>query len=167
MMVRAEGPADHAPIRRVHEQAFGPGSVEAALVEALRAAGAHVPDLCLVAIEGEEIVGHIFFSRARLESGDEVLALAPMAVAPQWQRRGIGSALAQAALRHAEPTAFPLVVVVGHPGYYPRFGFEPAGALGLRAPFEVPAEAWMALRLPAYTPAARGLVTYAEAFGDV
>jgi putative acetyltransferase len=167
MVVRAEGPADHVAIRRVHEQAFGPGSVEAALVEALRAAGAHVPDLCLVAVEGEEVVGHIFFSRARLESGDEVLALAPMAVAPEWQRRGIGSALAQAALRRAESTALPLVVVVGHPGYYPRFGFEPAGPLGLRAPFEVPAEAWMALRLPAYTPAARGLVTYAEAFGDV
>jgi putative acetyltransferase len=165
MVVRAEGPSDHAAVRAVLEQAFGPDCEEAALVEALRAEGVHVPDLCLVAVDGDEVVGQVFFSRAQLESGDEVLALAPMAVTPARQREGVGSALAREALRRAEGKGFPLVVVVGHAAYYPRFGFEPAAALGLRAPFDVRAEAWMARRLPGYTLRARGLVTYAEAFG--
>ena len=127
-------------------------------------ADAHVPGLCLVALHRDELVGHLFFSRARLESGDEVLALAPMAVVPERQREGIGSRLLRDGLRRAAETAFPLVLVVGHAGYYPRFGFEPAGALGLRAPWDVPVEAWMALRLPAYRAEARGLVSYPRAF---
>ena len=72
-----------------------------------------------------------------------------------------------AALEHARTTAFALVVVVGHPGYYPRFGFERASALGLDYPGDVPDEAWMALRLPAYEPAARGLVAYAPPFAEL
>src|SRR5688500_19241208 len=84
------------------------------------------------------LVGHIAFSRARLAFGPQVLALAPMAVLPEHQRQGAGSALISDALRRAAETHFPLVVVVGHAEYYPRFGFEPAGALGITAPFEVP-----------------------------
>jgi predicted N-acetyltransferase YhbS len=79
----------------------------------------------------------------------------------------VGSLLVEEGLRRAARTDFPLVVVLGHPGYYPRFGFEPAAGLGIVAPFDVPAEAWMALRLPAYGPEARGTVTYADAFGAV
>jgi len=100
-------------------------------------------------------------------TGDEALALAPMAVVPGRQRQGVGTALIEEALRRAEETGFPLIVVVGHAAYYPRFGFEPAAALGLRAPFDVPPEAWMARRLPAHAPRARGLITYADAFGAV
>ena len=96
-----------------------------------------------------------------------MLALAPMAVLPQWQRRGVGSRMVQDGLERAARTAFALVVVLGHPEYYPRFGFEPAAGLGLTAPWEVPPEAWMALRLPAYRPEARGLVTYPPAFDAV
>ncbi len=136
-------------------------------MEALRASGYHVPDLCLVAVDGEQIVGHIFFSRASLASGDEVLALAPMAVLPDRQRAGVGSLLVEEALRRAAATGFPLVLVVGHPEYYPRFGFEPADVLGVEAPWEVPAEAWMLHRLPPYRSAARGLVTYPAAFDEV
>ena len=166
--IRPEVPADHDAARHVLERAFGAGSGEADLVDALRAAQAHVPELCLVAIGSEgELVGHVFFSRARLASGHEVLALAPMAVLPQWQRRGVGSRMVQDGLQRAARTAFALVVVLGHPEYYPRFGFEPAAGLGLTAPWEVPPEAWMALRLPAYRPEARGLVTYPPAFDAV
>jgi putative acetyltransferase len=123
--------------------------------------------LCLVALEGEEVVGHIVFSRARLASGHEVLALAPMAVVPERQRAGIGSRLIRDALTKAQATGFPLVVVLGHPEYYPRFGFEPASAHGIEAPWDVPPPAWMALPLPTHDPTARGMVTYARAFETV
>lgn len=165
--IRPERPDDHPAVRRVIERAFGVDGGEADLVDALRAAGAHVPDLCLVALAGDELVGHVFYSRAQLASGDEVLALAPMAVLPSFQRRGIGSRLLGASLQRARATEFALVVVVGHPEYYPRFGFEPAGPHGVEAPWDVPPEAWMLLRLPAYRPQARGLVRYPPAFGAV
>lgn len=154
-------------MRRVNELAFPPPPVEARLVELLRDEGAHVPDLCLVAEDDGAVVGHLMVSRATLGSGHVVLALAPMAVMPERQNAGIGSALVEEALRRARATEHGLVVVLGHAAYYPRFGFEPAGALGIEAPFDVPAEAWMALRLPAYRPDMCGLVTYADAFAAV
>jgi putative acetyltransferase len=120
-----------------------------------------------VAIRESSAVGHIFFSRARLQFGPQVLALAPMAVLPEHQRQGVGGILIAEALNRAEETEFPLMVVVGHADYYPGFGFEPADPLGIRAPFDVPSEAWMAYRLPAYTPEARGTVIYPEAFASV
>jgi putative acetyltransferase len=141
--------------------------VEARLVEALRDTDVHVPELCLVAVAQGSIGGHIMFSRARLQFGAQVLALAPMAVLPEHQRKGAGGALLAEALNRAEETEFPLVVVVGHADYYPGFGFEPADPLGITAPFDVPPEAWMAYRLPAYTPQARGTVIYPEAFASV
>jgi putative acetyltransferase len=165
--VRPERPEDFDAARAVNERAFGDGSLEGALVDALRAEAAHVPELCLVALDGEEVVGHIFFSRARLASGHEVLALAPMAVAPERQRAGVGSRLVEASLRRAADTQYPLVVVLGHPGYYPRFGFEPAGGYGVEAPWDVPPEAWMVFPLPAYDAKARGVVAYPEAFDRV
>ena len=163
---RAERPEDGPAIRRVHEAAFGQPA-EADLVDALRAAGDLVPELCLVAERGGEVIGHIAFSRARLGSGDLVLALAPVGVLPEHQGTGAGSALNSAALELAAGTEFPLVVVLGHAGYYPRFGFRPAAELGVVAPFDVPAENWMALALPAYRPSARGTLRYAAAFDAV
>jgi putative acetyltransferase len=166
--VRPEQREDFDAIRRVHERAFNPSPAEAQLVELLRDDDVHVPELCLVATGDDgAVAGHLFFSRARIEHGPRILALAPMAVLPERQRSGAGSALVVEALRRAAETPFPLVVVVGHPDYYPRFGFEPAAPLGLIAPFEVPAEAWMAHRLPAYSADARGTVLYPEAFASV
>ena len=161
--VRPEDERDAPAVRAVHEAAFGQPD-EAGLVDALRAADAHVPELCLVAETAGEVVGHVMFSRAGLGDG-EALALAPVGVLPAWQRRGVGAALCREGLRLAETTRFPLVIVLGHAGYYPRFGFEPARRLGIEAPFEVPDESWMACRLPAYEPSARGVVRYARAFG--
>ena len=165
--VRPELPHDAEQIRVVHLEAFAPSTVEAELVDRLRDAGELEHELCLVAEEGGRVVGHIAFSRARLASGHEVLALAPMGVVPGRQQQGIGEALVRESLHRARATRFPLIVVLGHAAYYPRFGFEPAGELGLEAPFEVPPEAWMALKLPEYSPEARGLVTYADAFAAV
>ena len=163
--VRPERPADFADIRSVHERAFAPSEEEAEIVEALRACAAHVPSLCLVALLGEAVVGHIAFSRAQLEPAGPVLVLGPMAVLPGHQRQGFGSALVSEGLRRAAETDFPMVVVVGHPAFYPRFGFEPAGALGVTVPVGIPPAAWMAYRPPAYRPDARGTVIFPAAFG--
>jgi putative acetyltransferase len=165
--VRPETGADEDAIWHVHERAFAPSIAEAKLVDGLRAAGDLVAELCLVAEEDGEVVGHIAYSRAGLDSGHHVLALAPMAVLPERQRGGIGSALVRESLDLAARSEFPLVVVLGHPEYYPRFGFEPGAAHGVLDPYGVPPEAWMVHLLPAYTPEARGLVTYAEAFALV
>jgi putative acetyltransferase len=86
---------------------------------------------------------------------------------PDRQRAGIGSRLVREATERGRATGYPLIVVLGHPEYYPRFGFEPAAARGIVAPWEVPPEAWMVLPLPAYDPRARGVVTYAQAFDAV
>jgi putative acetyltransferase len=165
--VRPELPHDAEAIRALYVEAFAPSRAEAQLVDLLRAAGELEHELCLVAVDGEQVVGHIAFSRARLDSGDEVLALAPMAVVPERQGVGIGAALVREALHRARATRFPLMIVLGHAEYYPRFGFGPAADLGIVAPFEVPEEAWMAVKLPAYRPEARGVVTYADAFDAV
>ena len=136
-------------------------------MELLRDDDAHVPDLCLVAAGDDGPAGHIFFSRARLSGGPDILALAPMAVLPEHQRSGVGSALIAESLRRTASTRFPLIVVLGHANYYPRFGFEAASPLGITDSFDVPPQAWMAFRLPAYTRDARGTVLYAEAFAGV
>ena len=162
--IRPEESSDFDEIRRLLEAAFEPSTVEAPLVDALRDEGAGVPDLCLVALEGDAIAGHIFYSLATLDSDHEVLALAPMAVVPGRQRSGIGSRLIEESLRRAEETDYPLIVVVGHAGYYPRFGFRPAAEYGLEAQWELPPEAWMARPLPAYEPSVRGRVSYPAAF---
>jgi putative hydrolase of the HAD superfamily len=164
--IREERPDDHAAIRRVHEAAFGQPA-EADLVDGLRAAGDLVPELSLVAERDGAVIGHIAFSRARLDSGDVVLALAPVGVRPEHQGTGAGSALNRAGLERAARTEFPLVVVLGHAGYYPRFGFRPAASLGVIAPFDVPEENWMALPLPSWRSSARGTVRYAAAFDAV
>ena len=161
--IRTEAPGDRDAVRALNEAAFEQPD-EAALVDALREAGSHVPELCLVAVDGERVVGHIFYSEARLASGHTVLALAPMAVDPDRQREGIGSRLVEESLERARALEHPLAIVLGHPGYYPRFGFEPAAPRGLEFPAEVPDEAWMALRLPRYTDEARGSVSYAPPF---
>ena len=90
-----------------------------------------------------------------------------MAVAPGRQRQGIGGRLVREAIDGARAMDFPLVVVLGHPAYYSRFGFEPAAEHGVEAPWEVPPEAWMVLPLPAHDPQARGVVAYAPPFDAV
>jgi putative acetyltransferase len=164
--IRPEQPGDAGAIRRLHELAFE-GPAEAGLVEALRASGDHVGELCLVALRDGELVGHVELSRASLDSGHDVLALGPVGVLPELQRGGAGSALIREALHRAAATDFPIVVLLGHPTYYPRFGFEPATELGVDAPWDVPAEAWLALRLPAYRDDVRGTLVYPAPWGAV
>jgi putative acetyltransferase len=136
-IVRAERPGDRAAIRDVVTAAFG-RPAEADLVDALRASAAWLPGLGLVAEEDGVVVGHVLLTRAsiRTVAGDVgLLALAPLAVAPARQRRGIGDALVRAGLEIARARGERAVVLIGHPSYYPRFGFEPAASRGLTSVF--------------------------------
>ena len=164
--VRAEAPGDEDAIRRLNELAFE-GQTEADLIDALRGSEAWLPEFSLVADDGAGVVGHVLFSVVGLDSGPEVLSLGPMAVMPERQREGIGSALIRQGLALAQSTRYPLVVVLGHPAYYPRFGFEPARGYGIETPYEVPDEAWMALPLPRYDERVRGTVVYPAAWSGV
>jgi len=161
--VRIAVPQDEDAVFAVEREAFG-GTVEAELVAALIAGDAYIPDLSLVAEHDGSIVGHVLFTRARAGAVDAVL-LAPLAVAPDWQGRGVGSALAREGLRRAAEMGFGLALVLGHPGYYPRFGFEPAEPFGIMPPYPVePSEAWMVVELtPGTLEKAAGTVRVAEA----
>jgi putative acetyltransferase len=165
MVIRPESEADYAAVAEVTAGAFG-SEDEVRLVEAIRACEDFVPELTLVAQEDGRIVGHIMFSYSALEGSDtRLLQLSPLSVAPDRQGTGIGSALTRESLRLADERGEPLVLVLGHPTYYPRFGFRPASTLGLVAPKpEWSGDAFMAVPLTAYDPALRGRVTFAPAF---
>lgn len=166
MEIRTEQPRDRAAVRAVHEAAF-PTPAEADLVDALRDTDAWRDDLSIVAVQEGEIVGHLLVSVAHLDTGVPILALAPMAVQPARQGKGIGGALVRESLGRAAQTDLPLVVVLGHSAYYPRFGFGSASALGVGAPFDVPDKVWMAIRLPSWGPELAGTVVYPPAFDAV
>ncbi len=151
-------------IREVNEAAFG-GVDEADLVEALRTEG--VVLLSVVAELERRIVGHILFCRMSIDTPTGVVAavaLAPMAVLPRYQRHGIGGRLIRYGLDALQGLGERAVIVVGHPGYYPRFGFSTEQARSLEHPF--PPETFMALELsPGALARIRGRVRYPHAFG--
>jgi putative acetyltransferase len=152
-------------IGRVHAAAFAPSEIEPALVDELRAAGDLVPELCFVAVDGDALIGHVAISRATVD-GVPALGLGPIGVLPERQRGGVGDALMRAVLAAAAATDWPLIALLGHAEYYPRFGFEPAAPLGVLPPFPVESKYWMAYRLPAYHAGVRGTFQYADAFPD-
>jgi putative acetyltransferase len=167
VIVRAEQQRDRDSIRAVNTSAFET-TAEANLVDALREQ-AH-PAVSLVAEDGGGIVGHIMFSPVSLGGHPElrVMGLAPMAVAPAHQRRGIGSALVRAGLERCRQLGFGAVVVLGHPSYYPRFGFQPSARFGIGCEYEAPEEAFMLVELrPGYMQGVTGTVQFHAAFKDV
>lgn len=168
MTIRPERPADAARIRHVNELAFGQPA-EADLVEKLRQTC--MDSLSLVA-EDDAVVGHILFTPVVVESaGRRVIGmgLAPMAVLPDRQRQGIGSQLVRRGLDILRERGCPFVVVVGHPEYYPRFGFEPASAHSLASQWEgMPGAAFMALVLDVHAMAGvSGVAKYRGEFNEV
>jgi putative acetyltransferase len=165
VIVREEQPADFAAIAAVVEAAFGKAD-EAHMIEDIRASDGYVPELSFVAEEDGEMLGHTMLSYVGLEgTSRRLLELGPMAVHPAHQRQGIGSALARASLAAADELGEPLVLVIGHSTYYPRFGFRPASELGIAPPSEeIPKEAWMAVPLRAYDGGIRGRVVFPRSF---
>jgi putative acetyltransferase len=147
MEIRAENPEDFEAVRTVNIAAFGQEN-EANLVDRLRG----VPStFSFVAFQGDQIVGHIFFSPVSVEGECPkdllILGLAPLSVLPKYQRQGIGSTLVQHSLNECAQSGCSAVVVLGHPEYYPRFGFVSAKKKGLRCEYSVPDEVFMILEM--------------------
>ena len=166
--IRPERPEDASRVRYVNELAFGQPA-EADLVERLRRACAD--SLSLVA-DDDSVVGHILFTPVVVESAGRPvtgMGLAPMAVLPDRQRQGIGSQLVRRGLDILRERGCPFVVVVGHPEYYPRFGFEPASTHGLVSQWDgVPDAAFMVLLLNVRAMAGvSGVAKYREEFNEV
>ncbi|MFJ4466798.1 GNAT family N-acetyltransferase [Streptomyces sp. NPDC089424] len=164
-ITRAETADDIPAVRDINLAAF-PTSEEADLVDALRAdPAAWIDGLSLVAADEDgRPVGHALLTRCHIDS-TPALCLAPCAVRPEWQRAGAGSAAVRAALAAARSLGERHVVVLGHPAYYPRFGFTRASAHGIGLTIDVPDEALMALGLDADHPLPSGTVHYAAPFG--
>ena len=173
MLIRRDRPEDHPVIRAVLAAAFadeappGKAPVEIALVDALRAGSEWIPQLSMVAeADGGEVVGYVVCTRGWVD-GHPALGLGPLAVLPDVQGRGVGSALMHAVLGAADALEEPLVALLGHTEYYPRFGFRPAAELGVDPPVEDWAPHFQVRTLSAYAPGVRGVFRYAAAFNDL
>jgi putative acetyltransferase len=173
--IRLERPGDEVGIFETNELAFG-SPLEARLVDALRAAAQaeacalRESYLALVAIIDEHVVGHILFTPVTIEPPVDrrIAGLAPMAVRPEHQRAGVGGQLIRAGLDECLRNGYSAVVVLGHPEYYPKFGFAPAHRFGLTCEFPSPPEAFMAIELESDAlKGVRGLVRYQPQFGQV
>ena len=167
MRIRPAQSDDAGGIRAVNLDAFETSS-EAQLVEALCARAA--PLVSLVADDAGTIVGHILFTPMTLEpdSDTNVMGLAPMAVMSRKQRQGVGSALVRAGLDACWRLGAAAVAVLGHPAYYPRFGFVPASPIGLRSEYDVPDDVFMIVeREPGALRGKAGLLRYHAAFAEL
>jgi putative acetyltransferase len=175
MFIRQEHPHDADAIHELHRRAFAraatpespatDGMLEANLVDELRADGDLLAPLCLVAVREEVVVGHVAMSRALLDDHPVALvALGPLGVLPEVQGAGIGSALVHATLAAADALGERGVVLLGHPTYYPRFGFEPAVDHGITPPQDWGPAHFMLRRLGAWGDGLSGRFRYAPAF---
>ncbi|ATP42141.1 GNAT family N-acetyltransferase [Solibacillus sp. R5-41] len=173
--IRQERPEDYSKTEEVVKSAFldeeYSDKKEHELVHRIRKTEAFIPELSLVALnQNESIVGHILLSKIKIVDGEkavESLALAPVSVLPEYQKKGIGSQLIKEVLKKAEEAGFHSVIVLGHSEYYPKFGFKQAKLWDIKAPFDVPDEVFMAIELTEKClESVRGIVQYSEAFSE-
>ena len=176
MIVREQQADDYEAIRHVYAEAFrrprfrqpqNPGSLapEVGLFEALWEAGDAIPEFSFTALTDGGVVGHVTASQATLAT-DPVVAVGPIGVLPEHQGTGIGSALMDALLAAADAADVPLIVLLGAPQYYSRFGFRPAKDLGVIPPEPEWGEGFQARPLTAYTESVAGQFQYAPAFSS-
>jgi putative acetyltransferase len=167
VLIRNEKESDRDAVRRVNTSAFETDS-EANLVDALRS---QVPEsVSLVAEKDDVIIGHIFFSPVSLSGypGLRIMGLAPIAVMPCHQKLGVGSALVREGLDQCKQLGIVAAVVLGHPQYYPRFGFSPSSRFGIDSEYDVPDDVFMAVELqPDALRGTTGKVRYRSAFGNI
>ena len=157
LKIRKSSALDGTEIEKIHIKAFGKekGMEIAGLVNNLFNDKTAVPLLSLVAVGGGQLIGHILFTKTTLTQTTEPVSariLAPLAVLPDTQSNGVGGQLIKEGLHRLKKTGVELVFVLGHPGYYPRYGFMPAGHIGYEAPYPIPEEhagAWMVQELSA------------------
>ena len=154
IVVTKEKQEEFSEVEKVVEEAFKNAEFtdhnEHNLLRKLRESSAFISDLSLVAKVNERIVGHILYTELNINEGDKkckALALAPLAVLPDFQGKSIGSKLITESLEKAKELGYGGVIVLGHENYYPKFGFMPAWKFGIKAPFDVPEDAFMALEL--------------------
>jgi putative acetyltransferase len=167
VQIRAEQTQDYAAVFALNTAAFD-SAAEAKLVDRLRGECGDL--ISLVAVDDDDIVGHILFSPVTLdtENAPKIFGLGPMAVTPECQRQGIGSALVEAGLEQCRAKGIDAVIVLGHPAFYPRFGFVPASRFGIDSEFPAPDEAFMAIELtPGVLADHSGQARYHPAFSDV
>lgn len=170
VLIRPERPDEAEVVRTVELTAFG-GRVEAGIVDALRDTDRWIDGGSLVAEHRGRVVGHLLLSEGDLVSTDgrtvrRIWMVGPVAVVPDHQGRGIGAALMREAIDFADARGQPVLCLLGHAGYYPRFGFEPARAIGIEPPRPWPDASWLARRLRTWDPSLQGIARFPEAFPD-
>lgn len=167
--VREEAPEDYRDITEINDLAFG-RKQEGQLIVNLRNRPEFIKELSLVACSGKRSVGHILFFPITISakgSEFETLSLGPMSVLPDFQKKGVGGALVINGMKKAEKMGFKSIVVLGHPGYYPKFGFSRSSAWRIKAPFDTPDEAMMAIELvPGSLDFGGGIINYPVEFYD-
>ena len=134
------------------------------LVVALRNSDSFIPELSLVAVKEDKIVGYILFTKIKIGNHEEI-ALAPLAVLPEYQKQGIGSMLIEQGHKIAKQLGYHYSIVLGSENYYPKFGYIPATQYGIQAPFDVANENFMAVKLNDTDIEIEGVVQYAKEFG--
>lgn len=168
VVIRQEEAKDHNAVYSLVKWAFETAEHadgnEHELVNALRKSDAYIPALSLVAEIDGRLAGHILFTKAEV-GGCAVLALAPLSVLPEYQRQGVGTALIQEGHQIARTLGYGWSIVLGSAAYYPRFGYRPADTFGIRPPFDVPRENFMACKLLDRAPNLQGTIRYAKEFG--
>jgi len=168
MEIRKENHCDYEVVYQVVKEAFASAEQsdgkEQDFVFALRKSKSFIPELSLVAIEDKKIIGHILFTKAKVGKHIE-LALAPLSVLPAYQQKGIGLALIEEGHSIAKELGYDYSIVLGHAKYYPKAGYEPVSVYGIQAPFDVPDENFMAVKLNKNAEPLDGIIQYDKSFG--